>query len=91
MHSGARVGSPPPAAAPRNPGLGTPLSGGYAVDIPEVVAEGDVPRIEVVETRPGEGCVTTAALTRPVVVVAVARGDWVVSFRDVVHTVGCGP
>ena len=69
--------------------LGTRLSGGFQVGITEAVLDGDLLRVEVRESQ-WPGCPTIAALTQPVVAVAVERGNWTVSFHDVVRSVPCG-
>jgi PrcB C-terminal len=47
-------------------------SGGHEIAVERVSRTGGELRIEVVETGPGAGCVTTAALTQPVDVVLVS-------------------
>lgn len=46
-------------------------SGGHDIEVRQVTRAGDRLRIEVLETYPSSGCMTTAALTQPVDVVMV--------------------
>jgi hypothetical protein len=46
-------------------------SGGHDIEVRDVTRSGSQLRIAVLETYPGEGCMTTAALTQPVDVVVV--------------------
>lgn len=58
-------------------------SGGHDIEVRQVSRSGDRLRIEVLETYPSEGCMTTAALTQPVDVVVVSAAgvtNW--SFID---------
>ncbi len=58
-------------------------TGGHDVEVRQVVRAGGQLRISVLETSPGEGCITTAALTQPVDVVMVpATGVTGWSFID---------
>jgi hypothetical protein len=58
-------------------------SGGHDIEVREVTRAGGQLRISVLETYPGQGCMTTAALTQPVDVVAVnAAGITGWSFID---------
>lgn len=62
--------------------MGTRSSGGYVIDIESLYeANGDVFAV-VTERSPGVRCVTTAALTAPVVAVRVARPGMQVSFVE---------
>jgi hypothetical protein len=93
----AKLCESPPAAAPAVDfsrdmllvaALGQRPTGGYAVQIASANVAGGVLRVEVVETRPGIGCMTTQALTYPVAVARVPRHDGEVEFveRVDVHT-----
>jgi hypothetical protein len=53
--------------------LGERVSGGYAVAISDAVVEGAVLQVGVVETRPGQGCVTPAVMTSPAVLAKLPR------------------
>ena len=58
-------------------------SGGHDIEVRQVSRSGARLRIEVLETYPSEGCMTTAALTQPVdVVVVPAAGVTNWSFID---------
>ena len=50
---------------------GERIDGGHDIVVQRVQRTGGELRIEVLETRPGQGCMTTAALTQPVDVVMV--------------------
>jgi hypothetical protein len=63
--------------------LGQRSSGGHDIAVQRVTRTGGQLRISVVETSPGPGCMTTAALTQPVDVVMVeAAGVTGWSFID---------
>ncbi len=65
-------------------------SGGHDITVQRVSRSGGELRIEVVETSPGPGCMTTAALTQPVdVVVVPAAGVTGWSFIDRAATRPC--
>jgi hypothetical protein len=58
-------------------------TGGHDIQVRSVARVGGGLRIEVLETSPGAGCITTAALTQPVdVVVVPAAGVTGWSFID---------
>ena len=62
---------------------GERTSGGHDIQVRSVTRAGGELRIEVLETSPGAGCVTTTALTQPVdVVVVPAAGVTGWSFID---------
>ncbi len=69
--------------------LGTRSSGGHAVSIARAALGGGVLRAEVVETRPGAGCMTTQVITHPVALVRLARHDGAVEFVDRVEVHDC--
>jgi hypothetical protein len=50
---------------------GERTSGGHDIQVQSVTRAGGELRIEVLETSPGAGCITTTALTQPVDVVVV--------------------
>ncbi len=65
-------------------------TGGHAIAVNRVIRAGQGLAVEVVETAPGTGCMTTQQLTQPVDVVVVAAADartW--SFSDVTRTRPC--
>ncbi len=58
---------------------GQRTTGGHAIAVERVTRTGDGMAVEVVETVPGSGCMTTQALTQPVDLVVVAAsgvGTW---------------
>ena len=62
---------------------GERTSGGHDIQVQNVTRAGGELRIEVLETSPGAGCITTTALTQPVdVVVVPAAGVTGWSFID---------
>jgi hypothetical protein len=69
--------------------LGTRRTGGHAASISGATLDGDTLRVEVRETAPGQGCMTTQALTYPVAVARVARHDGAVAFDDQVAARDC--
>lgn len=65
-------------------------TGGHDIAVQRVSRTGGELRIEVLETSPGQGCVTTAALSQPVDVVMVpAAGVTGWSFIDGVAVRAC--
>ena len=94
----AKLNESPPTAAPAVDfsrdmlllaALGQRNTGGYAVQIASANVTNGVLRVEVVETRPGIGCMTTQALTCPVAVARVPRHDGAVEFVDRVDVRDC--
>jgi len=69
--------------------LGARPSGGHGVAIARAALDGGVLRVEVVETRPGAGCMTTQVITYPVAAARVALHDGAVEFVDRVETNDC--
>ncbi len=61
-------------------GLGNRSSGGYDVLLARAVGDESGLRIEVVETRPGQGCATTLAMTQPVDLARTPRREGPVQF-----------
>lgn len=70
--------------------MGSRPTGGHAIAIESVRAEGDRIVVGVVETSPGAGCMTTQAFTAPVVAVTVEKrpGDAVFVERAVSEPCG---
>ncbi len=69
---------------------GERTTGGHDIVVQRVQRTGGELRIEVLETRPGQGCMTTAALTQPVDVVMVpSEGVTGWSFIDRAATGQC--
>jgi hypothetical protein len=69
---------------------GQRATGGNAIAVERVSRTGDGLAVEVVETNPGPGCMTTQALTQPVDVIVVAAADartW--SFSDQTRSQPC--
>jgi hypothetical protein len=69
---------------------GQRMTGGHSIAVERVTRTGVGLAVEVVETVPGPGCVTTQALTQPVDVVVVAAAEartW--SFSDQSRALGC--
>jgi hypothetical protein len=69
---------------------GQRATGGNAIAVERVSRTGDGLAVEVVETNPGPGCMTTQALTQPVDVIVVAAADartW--SFSDQTRAQPC--
>jgi hypothetical protein len=69
--------------------MGTRPSGGYLVAFETIGRTGADYHVVVRETSPGRSCMTTAALTQPVVAVRVARSDGNVSFIERTTTQRC--
>jgi len=68
---------------------GQKSSGGYDVDVTEVVDQGGTRTITIVHTAPGPGCITTDALTSPFQLVVVPKSDDKISRVDTDVTVAC--
>lgn len=64
-------------------------TGGHSIDIEGVLANGDGVWVSVLKTTPGEGCVTTQALTAPAVAVKAPRRNGPVKFVDYTRTRDC--
>lgn len=62
--------------------MGERSSGGYAIDVDEVEQTDAGLRVVVRETSPGASCMTTAALTQPVVAVRVPRTEGDIVFEE---------
>jgi len=69
--------------------MGQRNTGGYTIEIREAAANAEALYVSVVETSPGSGCVTTDALTQPVVMARVARHDGEVRFINNEVTRNC--
>lgn len=69
--------------------MGSKPTGGYAIDIARVRTEGDRIVVEVVETSPGPGCMTTQAFTAPVVAVTVEKRAGEAEFEERVVSEPC--
>jgi hypothetical protein len=69
--------------------LGERGSAGYTVAISDAVADGSVVQIGIVETRPGEGCVTAAVVTSPAALAKFPRLEGRVEFVEFVVTERC--
>ena len=70
--------------------LGTRSSGGYDIVLAQAAEDAGVVQVEVVETSPGAGCLTTQALTQPVDLARMPRRDGTVSFVVVQKVRACG-
>jgi len=69
---------------------GQQSTGGHSIAVGRVTRVGPGLAVEVTETEPPKGCMTTQAMTQPVDVVVVAAADvktW--SFSDRKVTGGC--
>ncbi len=72
--------------------MGARASGGYAVSIPSARMEEEGTLVaDVVETSPGAGCLTTAAVTHPAAVARVAHYDGPVAFAVQQAVRACAP
>lgn len=70
--------------------MGSRPTGGHAIAIESVRAEGGRIVVEVVETSPGPGCMTTQAFTAPVVAVTVEKRPGEAAFVERSVTEPCG-
>lgn len=55
--------------------MGTRNSGGYSITVESVKVHKKVAYITLVETGPGEGCMTTSAITSPYVMAVIPDAD----------------
>jgi hypothetical protein len=69
--------------------IGERVGAGFQVTVADALAEGFVLEIGVVETRPGEGCVTESVPTTPAVVARLPRFEGRVEFVEFVVTERC--
>jgi hypothetical protein len=69
--------------------LGARPSGGYDIGIEGVAPEGDGAAVHVVTTAPGDDCITTAAITEPVVILRMAAVGGTVRFPERAETRSC--
>ncbi len=71
-------------------GAGQQTSGGHAIEVARVARAGASMTVEVLETVPGIGCLTSQQLTQPVdVVVVAAAGAPTWSFSEQKRTEDC--
>lgn len=56
--------------------MGTQNSGGFSIRITSVSVHQNIAYISVVTTSPGEGCMTTSALTSPYVMATIPSGSF---------------
>lgn len=64
-------------------------TGGYAVLVSKVIDEPDARTVVITRLEPGEGCVTTQALTTPFQLVRVPRSDKEIEREEEVVEVPC--
>lgn len=69
--------------------MGTRPSGGHAITFEGAYRDDRRLYLVILERSPGPTCMTTAALTAPVVVVRVARTDLPVAYVEKKETVAC--
>jgi hypothetical protein len=70
--------------------LGTRATGGYDILLAQAAEDASGLQVEVVETSPGPGCVTTQALTQPVDLARTPRRDGSVRFVMTQRVSRCG-
>ncbi|MEQ8756561.1 MAG: protease complex subunit PrcB family protein [Coleofasciculus sp. G1-WW12-02] len=70
-------------------GLGNKPSGGYSVEIKDIVMEDGKLVINAVEQQPGQNCFTTMAITQPYHLVTVERVDLPVQFNRKTEIINC--
>ena len=62
--------------------MGQRRTGGYAIDIEVIYRDDGALHVVVLETSPGPSCVTTQALTQPVLAVGVPAAEGRVTFPE---------
>ena len=70
-------------------GLGNKPSGGYSVEIKDIIIKDDKLVINAVEQQPGQNCGTTMAITQPYHLVTVEQSDLPVQFNRQTEIVNC--
>lgn len=70
-------------------GLGNKPSGGYSVEIKDIIMKDDKLVINAVEQQPGQNCMTTMAITQPYHLVTVEQSDLPVQFNRQTEIVNC--
>ncbi|MEQ9368700.1 MAG: protease complex subunit PrcB family protein [Coleofasciculus chthonoplastes F3-SA18-01] len=70
-------------------GLGNQPSGGYSIEIKDIVMEDGKLVINAVEQQPGQNCLTTMAITQPYHLVTVEKSDLPVEFNRQTEIVNC--
>ncbi len=68
---------------------GTRPSGGYGIRVASIDDMANARRIIIVHTSPGEGCITTDALTSPFTIVVVPKTELAISRVDQENVVEC--
>ena len=63
-------------------GMGTRRSGGFGIAVDSAVRRGGALVVHVTSTAPGQGCMTTGALTQPVAAARVEATDAQVRFEE---------
>ncbi|MEM6628626.1 MAG: protease complex subunit PrcB family protein [Bacteroidota bacterium] len=53
--------------------MGSQNSGGYSINIDQVVTDGEGLRVRVLHTTPGKNCIRTMAMTQPYIVIRMAK------------------
>ena len=69
--------------------MGERPSGGYAIEAGGMAVAGDTLYVEVVETAPGPSCITTMALTQPVLLLAVPTSAAEVAYVERMSVQDC--
>jgi hypothetical protein len=69
--------------------MGSKPTGGYLIEIKEIVQTGNDLQVTVKESSPGPSCVTIQVLTAPAVAVLVPRTEGSVEFVEKTATVDC--
>ncbi|MFP4124982.1 MAG: protease complex subunit PrcB family protein [Coleofasciculus sp.] len=68
---------------------GNKPSGGYSVEIKDILIKDDKLVINAVEQQPGRNCMTTMAITQPYHLVTVEQSDLPVQFNLQTEIVNC--
>ncbi|MCP1728011.1 hypothetical protein J2T60_002011 [Natronospira proteinivora] len=69
--------------------MGERRTGGYSVQVDEVRQDGDDIMVQVIMEEPGEGCMTTQAITRPFQLVLLPQLDGEVRFQTQQQALDC--
>jgi len=69
--------------------MGEFLTGGYGIEIKEVINTPQCVIVKVEKTYPGEGCVVTAALSQPYHIVKMDKVFKEITFETVERTIKC--
>lgn len=69
--------------------LGEKTSGGYTIKVNSVIESEDNTIVNILNTSPGKGCMTTEALTYPYQIVQIEKPNNTVKFSEMEKVIDC--